>query len=396
MDPWVVNHKAGRVRVYTDPRRDDTLYLRWWEGGRDHKLKVADDPGRLARKMTPTIRNERATLESEGFRRAYAKDQHISDVKAGLAPGNDPYARLEPIIEDFLRWKIGRGLAPARLETIRRTCLAAFKHMGWAQVSDVSRRDLERYLDHLRDVRKLSARTQNRHQCDIAAPFRWAEKENRIGRNPLRNMDGRKGPEVRVRRVFTVEEMTAIFKAAVDGPVWQETAVALGYYGALRLREVREMTWGRAHLDTKVFEFRETDQKNKKKSTIAMAPELVTMLRLCRVDAVAEGRQVDGAAKVIDVPRSPSAAWKACLKRAGLTRMIDGKLTTKDSQGHVGDFHALRHTRLTHLAATGMPLVALQDFARHSDPKITRKYVHENQAMVRAGLERAAEEGGTL
>ena len=385
MSDWNVTEKLGCVTLYTDPRRGNAVYLRWYENRKGRKKKVADDPG---------TKIGRAALLSKARRRAYSKDDHLAAVKAGLAPGNDPYAELRPILADFLRWKVGRGVAPARLETIRRTCLAAWEHMGWATVADVSRRDLERYLDYLRDTCHRSARTQNRHQCDIAAPFRWAEKENRIGRNPLANMDARKGPEVRIRRVFIEDDMPAIFTATADGPAWQPLAVSLGYYGALRLREVREMTWGRANLDTQVFEFRETDQKNKKKSTIPMAPELVVMLTEYRDARIAAGLPVDGATKVLDMPSSPSASWKACLKRAGLTRMIDGKLTTKDSQGHVGDFHALRHTRLTHLAATGMALVELQDFARHSDPKITRKYVHENQARIRAGLEKAAKKGG--
>lgn len=394
MERWKVDHKAGRVRVFTDKRRNDALYLRWFERGRDHKLKVGDDPGRGASELTPTIKRERAALESEGFRRGYAKDKHISDVKAGLAPGNDPYAELLPILTDFLRWKVGRGVEPARIETLRRTSLAAWGHMGWTKVADISRRDLERYLDYLRDTLHLSARTQNRHQCDIASPFRWAEKENRIGRNPLRNMDAREGPEVRMRRVFTEDEMLRIFQAASDGPAWQFPAIAMGYYGALRLREVRNMTWGRANLEQETFQFRDTDQKNKKPATIAMAPELVVILTTIKHKAEVDGTPVDGATKILEMPATPSYAWKQCVTRAGLSRVIDGKLSTKNSQGHVGDFHALRHTRLTHLAAMGWLLTALQDFARHSDPKITRKYVHEDQAAVRDGLRRSAEKSG--
>lgn len=37
--------------------------------------------------------------------------------------------------------------------------------------------------------------------------------------------------------------------------------------------------------------------------------------------------------------------------------------------------HDLRHTRLTDLSNEGMSLVMLQNFAGHSDPKTTSKYV---------------------
>lgn len=37
--------------------------------------------------------------------------------------------------------------------------------------------------------------------------------------------------------------------------------------------------------------------------------------------------------------------------------------------------HDLRHTRLTDLSKSGMSLVELQNFAAHSDPKTTSKYI---------------------
>ena len=49
----------------------------------------------------------------------------------------------------------------------------------------------------------------------------------------------------------------------------------------------------------------------------------------------------------------------------------------QDAQGLFADFHALRHTYITNLARSGVPLVTAQKLARHSTPVLTSlRYTH--------------------
>lgn len=54
---------------------------------------------------------------------------------------------------------------------------------------------------------------------------------------------------------------------------------------------------------------------------------------------------------------------RADLERAGLSY--------QDDNGAFADFHANRHTFMTNLGRTGVPLTTAQKLARHSDPKLT-------------------------
>ena len=47
-----------------------------------------------------------------------------------------------------------------------------------------------------------------------------------------------------------------------------------------------------------------------------------------------------------------------------------------DSQGRYADFHALRHSFITHLGRTGIHFKTAQDLARHSVPTLTARYTH--------------------
>lgn len=393
MKRWEVKTEAGCVNIYTDPRRKDALYIRWYADGKDHKKKMGSDPG---------TKLGRAALLDKTRRRAYIKDDHILAVKTGVAPKNDPYVELKTLGSDFCRWKVGDHVTPDRIKTIGNTFTAACEFSGWVTLQDVNKRDMERYLDDLRDRLSRSARTQRRHQCDVGAIFRWALEEKRISMDPLAGMRPRKGDPTRIRRVFTTENIDSIRASAQDGPTWQPMAVDLGYYAALRLREVHGLTWGRIHFNEHVpkderkatIEFFPTDQKNKQHQWVPIGRKLVAILQAWRQAAIDGGAVLDGSARVLPgMPKAQSPYWKACLERADLTRRLRGKLSTEDGDGHVGDFHALRHSRLTHLDAMGVPLTKLKTIARHKKADTTMAYVHEDLDGARDAVDEV--DGGT-
>jgi integrase len=122
------------------------------------------------------------------------------------------------------------------------------------------------------------------------------------------------------------------------------------------------------------------DQKNKRHSFVPLKAELREIARRWKADREAAGQSTAPAALVLDgIPEDPSPHHRAMLARA--------RVPYHNELGAVGDFHSLRHTSLTHMGDKGVPLHVLQDFARHSDPKITRRYVRENEGQVRAALE---------
>jgi hypothetical protein len=188
-----IDERHGRVRLYEEKARGG-LWLRWTEGHRQKKRKVA-------------TKARGAELE-EARRHALRLDDRLERMAVGIEVGNDPQLDLSKLLDDFCRWKRGRYVMPAEIESIRRCVQAIFDWSGWTRLDQVTRRGVERYLDHLRDDLKRSARTQDKHQSCLKSLFRWADDEGRIATSPLKGLRKRAGPETRVRGEVGKEEKT--------------------------------------------------------------------------------------------------------------------------------------------------------------------------------------------
>lgn len=53
-----------------------------------------------------------------------------------------------------------------------------------------------------------------------------------------------------------------------------------------------------------------------------------------------------------------------------------------------GCLHVLRHSHLTHLANAGASLLEIPEQARHSDLRVTQKYLHRAAGAARAAVDR--------
>ena len=83
-------------------------------------------------------------------------------------------------------------------------------------------------------------------------------------------------------------------------------------------------------------------------------------------------------------PRHAARMLRADLEAAGVHYVVD--------TGHgpeFADFHALRHSFVSHLAAAGVGAKGLQDLARHSDPRLTiGRYSHTSEARKAEAVNR--------
>lgn len=278
---------------------------------------------------------------------------------------------LDILLTDFIKSKRRHGISKKQISACERECRKVLDWLKVDRLEDVDKEEIELFLDDLGEKGR-SARTQNKYLTSIKGLFRWAELEDRIEKSPARGLRPRHGPKVRVRQVFTAEQMKRIAEAAQAGPEWQPLAVALGYYAGMRLREVKGLQWGRVQFDHKRIELRPQDQKGKKQSYIPMADRLHEMMQA----AYAEAQDTSPDALVLPgMPSIPSVHHKAMVKRAGIQYV--------DKMGRVADFHALRHTCLNMMGEAGIALAWIQDFARHAKPETTRIYVRINEDGMR-------------
>jgi integrase len=348
-------HRIGKVRVYQEKGREG-FWIRWTDPKTgQHKLKVG--------------------TEAEADALAMKTHEGLQARKAGLMVADDPHMDLRDLLSDYSRWKSRHGISKREVCAIENEITRAFDVMDLTEFQDVDRRTVERFIDHLQD-RGLAARTQNKYLDKLKGLFKWAEIEGRVSSSPVRGLKPRKGDAKRVRQVFSSEQMAAILKGAKDGPPWQLLAIMLGYYAAMRLREVKGLQWGRVLWDSHKIHLRACDQKGKRKSWIPICPILFRMLETAKQQA---GDVDEGELVLPGMPKDPSRYQRALLGRLGIPY--------KNSLGEVGDFHAYRHTCLTDMANSGMPLVSVKDFARHKKPETTMGYVRENdKGMMDAAM----------
>jgi site-specific recombinase XerD len=124
--------------------------------------------------------------------------------------------------------------------------------------------------------------------------------------------------------------------------------------------------------------------KEKRKKTLAIAPELVAILKSHRTaqkaDRLAAGDQWEDHSLVfaqpngrpID-PRRDWDDWAELLKAAGLPHHR---------------VHAARHTAATLLLEAGVALAVVQEMLGHSDIRVTRNYTHVASPLMDDGAAR--------
>jgi hypothetical protein len=141
---------------------------------------------------------------------------------------------------------------------------------------------------------------------------------------------------------------------------------AVAYYTGLRRSEIASLCWGDFDLAAASVTIRAEYAKNKTCVRLPLHPDLRGML-----------------ARHFEASGNPGLAEKA-LKVPPRLRAFDQDLKTAgipklDERGRVADFHSLRHSCATRLAAENVPLAIAMRLMRHSDPKLTAKaYVDQD------------------
>jgi integrase/recombinase XerD len=160
------------------------------------------------------------------------------------------------------------------------------------------------------------------------------------------------------RRALSVEEIDRLCRVA---PFHRAAVYQTIFYFGLRREETRGLKWGDFKLEEAVLRIPPTIAKNRKESFHAVCPDVVaTLLKLRPAAAQANDYIFRGL-----VPRIPTL--KRDLKAAGIKFV--------DARGCRADLHCLRVTFITELLRRGVDLYTVMRLARHSDIRMTMKYV---------------------
>ncbi|MBL9170350.1 MAG: tyrosine-type recombinase/integrase [Verrucomicrobiales bacterium] len=224
---------------------------------------------------------------------------------------------------------------------------------GFHKLGDIAS---DKFVSWRSKQKDLSAKTLNEYLNSMSAFLNWMVAQERMASNPLAKVSkvDIRGRQAK-RRAITPDELQELFK--VTTPKRRLIYLAAIYTG-LRLGELKAMVKLDLHLDDArpYVAARASTTKNRKEGAIPLHPALAAELREATKD------HKDGQ-PVFQLSKRISRTFKADLLRAGIEPV--------DALGRKLDFHALRKTFGTRLAAKGVAQRLAQELMRHQDPKLT-------------------------
>ena len=264
---------------------------------------------------------------------------------------------------------IAAFLAGCRSEETRnayRRDLAEFGSFLGKAIDEASRLDVEAWISTLRDADKSPA-TVGRKVSAVRSYLRLLVDEGTLARNPANHARTPTVSSESTTPGLSKDEARAMLAACDDSTVGRRdrALLALLLYQALRVSEAvgaRVEDLG----DDSGYPVLRVHGKGGKVVRVPLAPATVAALRAwleaaefedgAILRSVKKGGRVDGAL-------SRSGAFRRIrflAKRASIEKKISP--------------HSLRHTAITLALDSGVSLRHVQDFARHADPRTTRRY----------------------
>jgi len=240
----------------------------------------------------------------------------------------------------------------------------------------------------------LSLQTCNHYLRAIKQFSRWLWRDGRTREDPLAHLSGFNVQLDRRhdRRAITDEELARLIEAAEKGPlrlsmsgperaVLYQLAVGTGF----RANELRSLTPGAFDLDADppVVTIEAAYSKHRRRDEQPIRRDLADLLRPWLKGKPAEEPVLRLPDKVFKLMQADLAAARdVWLKDAKTDKERQERerstfLAYRDGAGRVADFHALRHTYISRLVASGANIKVAQELARHSTPTLTLgRYAH--------------------
>jgi integrase len=244
-------------------------------------------------------------------------------------------------------------------------------------MSDVSEEKIADFLRTLRDPegQGIGHRTYNHYVQAFHSFCQWALRTKRITSNPIVGME-RLNTEIDVRhrrRALSSKEVTQLIKSArnsgkkiqqFDGET-RARIYFISYMTGLRRNEIASLTPRSFSLESSppIVTVEAAFSKHRRRDVLPLHPELVKMLHGWLAGMDPDQKLFPKLAR-----RRTWLMVKKDLERIGIPY---------ETPEGIADFHAAgRHTHITELLKNGATLPEAKELARHSDVKMTMKYVH--------------------
>ena len=370
---------------YTDKDGKRRTARKWYIGFTDHLqirqrwagLESKRQTEALGRRLEKLVNYKVAgeTLDPEMTRWLESLPPRLTKklVKIGLldsqrAAGGKP---LREHLSDFGRSLAAKGNTARYTKGTVSAVAKVFTGCKFVVWSDITASTLQRYLAGLRDGPDgISARTHNSYLQNVKSFCRWMVADRRATESPLTHLKGvnTKTDRRRERRPLEPDEIRRLLEATAAAPKRYGMAGAerrlLYLFAAesgLRANEIK-------NLKVRDFDFARLTvtvnaaySKHRRQDVLPVRPETAALLQ-------------DFFGVKMPMAKAFGGSYKALTKRtAEMLRadLAEAGIPYIDEAGRVADFHSLRHTTGSLLAASGVHPKVAQTLMRHSDINLT-------------------------
>jgi len=374
------------LRKWKDPagrqRQGKTYWVLFYVGGRRHHVSL----GTRDRRAADLI--------------AAARVRREEMKRAGITSGFEDHDErpLDDHVKDFLATVRARGVC-AKYLADREKCVRAFiAHRGAKKLKDLDLASASAWLNELRAT-GLSHRSVNTRYAALAQFGKWLVTARRWAHDPFEGLRPLNEAEDQrhVRRALTPEEAGRLLQAAAERPLRQaeEERIHAGVSGAererlLRLGQTRAVCWSlMLGLGLRAGECRRVrwqdvregvvhipaaSAKSRRDQSVPMPQRLAVTL------AAFKPRDAQPSDTVIPPGAFPNGlTFDKDLEAAGIPK--------RDASDRVMDRHALRHTYVSWIAASGAHPKTTMALARHSSMELSARYTDLALLDVKGAVE---------
>jgi len=292
-------------------------------------------------------------------------------------------------LEDFTRSMLDRGTTAKQARQVQMRAKAVIEGCGFKGWSDIRANRVERYLaDRRSGENGISAQTSNFYLDAIKGFCRWMVQNRRAAESPVAHL---KDLNVNVdrrhdRTAFEVEEVQRLLAATAKGPesygmsgtervLLYKLAVETG----LRANELRTLKVSSFDFTACTVTVEAGYSKHRQQDTLPLRPETAEELKAFCAGKL-PGAKVFGG-RYVRLTEHTSAMIQndlaATEERDARGNVVRPAVAYMDPAGRYRDFHALRHTCGSWLAACGVHPKTIQTIMRHGDINLTMtRYGH--------------------
>jgi integrase len=372
--------------TYRDRKTNQTKQVgKWWVEIRDHseivrrfpgfkdKAATADFGRQIERLIATRVSGEQPNVNLTRWLESVPAKLRERFVKVGLLDGSRA-ATNKPLTEhlqDFQEFLLAKGNTLKQAKMTASRVRRIIDGCGLRTWTDVSASKTEIYLAGLRD-KGLGKATSNHYLKALQHFGHWMVQDGRAVVSPveyLKPISVSKSDKRRIRRPLEPDEIRCLLETtAVSKPRFGLTGhertllYRLACESGLRANELRQLKVGSFDFDRCIVRVEDRDAKNRQEAILPLRPDTAAELKDLFANKMPQ-------AQAFKVPDKPIKLLRPDLEAAGILY--------QDKAGRCADFHSLRHTTGTLLAAAGVHPKTAQAIMRHADVRLTMNvYTH--------------------